>query len=255
MRLPIHSPILLLISLLSLLSFSTQAAEACRIHSGATTLPLVELYTSEGCSSCPPADRWLSQRLARGDANYLAFHVDYWDDIGWPDRYASPMYSQRQRARVTAAGSQAVYTPQVMLGDLVNAPWSRERAWRSALQQTRGPAQAALALRLDRQQENWVVAIGAARLGSHTPAAQVWMALHVDGQTTEVRAGENRGRTLHHDRVVRQLKGPWTLGATALSQRLVLYVPTTSWGATLFAQDARGRILQSLDLDASDCSR
>jgi len=244
-----------LMLLLLLPSSCAQAGEPCRARSSATTQPLVELYTSEGCSSCPPADRWLSQGLTRADANYLAFHVDYWDDIGWPDRFASPLYSARQQERVTAAGSHSVYTPQIMLGQLVNAPWSRERAWQHALQQARGPAQAALALRLDRQEKNWAVAVGAARSGPHTPPAQVWLALHVDGQTSQVRAGENSGRTLHHDRVVRQLLGPWTLGNGALSQKLVVSVPGTEWGVTVFAQDAGGRILQSLDLNAGACTR
>ncbi len=77
-------------SLLCFLAPVASAAELCSVRSGAQTMPLVELYTSEGCSSCPPADRWLSQRLASdGDAtNWLAFHVDYWDDLGWPDRFA-----------------------------------------------------------------------------------------------------------------------------------------------------------------------
>jgi len=245
----------MLILFLSVASFGAQAAEACRAHSSATTQPLVELYTSEGCSSCPPADHWLSQQLVRGDANYLAFHVDYWDDIGWPDRFASPAYSQRQRERVEATGSHTVYTPQVMLGESVNAPWSRERAWQQTLRQARGPSRAALALRLHRQAGNWVAAIGAAARDQHAQTTQVWMALHIDGQTTEVRAGENRGRTLRHDRVVRQLWGPWTLGRAALSQRIVLPAQSVAWGVTLFAQDAHGRILQSLELDGSGCSR
>src|SRR5262245_48265099 len=118
-----------LILALAIACSNAQAADICRAQSGKTTQPLVELYTSEGCSSCPAADRWLSQRFARGDANYLAFHVDYWDEIGWPDRFGSPTYSQRQRTRVGATGSHTVYTPQVMLGESVNAPWSRERAW------------------------------------------------------------------------------------------------------------------------------
>jgi hypothetical protein len=245
----------MLIVFLSVASFGVQANQACRTRSGATTQPLVELYTSEGCSSCPPADRWLSQRFARGDANYLAFHVDYWDDIGWPDRFASPAYSQRQRERVEATGSHTVYTPQVMLGESVNAPWSRERAWQRTLRQAHGPAQAALALRLHRQEGNWVAGIGAAPLDRHTQAAQVWMALHIDGLTTEVRAGENRGSTLRHDRVVRQLWGPWPLGRDALSQKIVLPAQTAAWGVILFAQDARGRVMQSLVLDGSGCSQ
>lgn len=79
---------LFLLVLVCMVSASANAAESCAASSGVNVTPLVELYTSEGCSSCPPADRWLSRRLSHDDANFLAFHVDYWDDIGWPDRYA-----------------------------------------------------------------------------------------------------------------------------------------------------------------------
>ena len=82
---------------------TARAAEPeCRATSGERTLPLVELYTSEGCSSCPPADRWLSRALAAGnDAGpaALAFHVDYWDRLGWPDRFARAEWSARQSIR------------------------------------------------------------------------------------------------------------------------------------------------------------
>src|SRR5204862_3025458 len=78
------------------------AQNACKAVSSATTTPLVELYTSEGCDSCPPADRWLSSPVAaRGEGNRalaLAFHVDYWDRLGWTDRFASHAYTERQYA-------------------------------------------------------------------------------------------------------------------------------------------------------------
>ena len=68
------------------------ADELCGVRSGGQIVPLIELYTSEGCSSCPPADRWLLRELQRDQhqANWLAFHFDYWDDLGWPDRFALP---------------------------------------------------------------------------------------------------------------------------------------------------------------------
>jgi len=85
-----------LAALLAASVMPTAIAQTCSARSGDLRTPLVELYTSEGCSSCPPADRWLSARARASDANWLAFHVDYWDDIGWPDRFASPLFSQRQ---------------------------------------------------------------------------------------------------------------------------------------------------------------
>ena len=231
------------------------AAPLCAVQSGAQTVPLVELYTSEGCSSCPPADRWFSsQALASGmDANWLAFHVDYWDSSGWADRFASPAYSQRQRMRVSAAtGEGTVYTPQVMVGSQVQLPW--HRGIDAVLRQARSPALAGLALQLQPSPNGWNVALGATR-ASTAPAgdAQVWLAQYSDDQNSEVRAGENSGVTLHHDRVVRHLWGPWPLNATAVSRQVALTAPSPEWGVTAFVQDKKGRVWQSLSLPATHC--
>ncbi|MEO6154913.1 MAG: DUF1223 domain-containing protein [Thermomonas sp.] len=244
---------------LSTLLFSVatnlMAAEACVARSGPRTMPLVELYTSEGCSSCPPADRWLSKQVSDGQANFLAFHVDYWDDIGWPDRFASARYSQRQRTRVEAVGQRTVYTPQVMVGNSVQAAWRSNGAWRKSLEQARQPSAAALTLRLQPTTTGWQANIGAASVGAPPEGAQVWLARYLDGQVSDVRAGENRGATLHHDRVVRKLSGPWSLPASgALSRQIELQSEPSPWGLTAFVQDARGNVLQSLNLAASDCA-
>jgi hypothetical protein len=95
------------------LALPSAHAATCTATSGPARASLLELYTSEGCSSCPPADRWLSQMPPRRDVVPLAFHVDYWDRLGWKDRFAQAAFSQRQRARNRGAGW--VYTPQVML--------------------------------------------------------------------------------------------------------------------------------------------
>lgn len=245
---------LLLTSALLAATAQTRAAEQCVAQSGAQLRPLVELYTSEGCSSCPPADRWLSRRAGEEPANFLAFHVDYWDDIGWPDRFASPAYSQRQRQRVGAAGENNVYTPQVMLGGEVQANWRNDFVWQRTLNgQRQTPPRAALALRLQRDGEGWQAALGATPIGASGDGAQIWLARYVDAQTTQVRAGENRGSTLRHDRVVRELLGPWPLGNTTSSQRIPLRAETAPWGVTAFVQNARGEILQSLSLAAAAC--
>lgn len=231
------------------------AAQECVARSGPTATPLVELFTSEGCSSCPPADRWLSKQLNGTDANFLAFHVDYWDDIGWPDRFASASFSQLQRQRVGAVGQSTVYTPQVMLGDAVQAPWRQQAAWQQALKQARQPAGAALTLHLQRNDGGWQALLGAAPVGAGAQGPQLWLARYIDGQSTNVRAGENRGVTLRHDRVVRQLSGPWALGgAGAVSQKIDLPSENSPWGVTAFVQDKRGRILQSLSLPAARCA-
>jgi len=249
-------PSLSLLLLLQGIVASAGAAEPCMIRGGPLVMPLVELYTSEGCSSCPPADRWLSSQLAQRDANFLAFHVDYWDDIGWPDRFASPRYSQRQRERVAAAGQGAIYTPQVMVGAMVQASWHDGHAWEETLQEARGPAGAALSLRMRPAGNGWKASIGAAPVDAQAAGAQLWLARYIDNQASAVKAGENRGATLHHDRVVRQLSGPWTLPATgAVSEQIDLPPEAGTWGVTAFVQDARGKVLQSVSLAADACGK
>jgi hypothetical protein len=237
------------------------AAGQCEARSGAVVTPLVELYTSEGCSSCPPADRWLSRQLSEtpDTVNWLAFHVDYWDELGWPDRFASPKYSQRQRQRVNAVGQATVYTPQVMIGAQVQTVWRAGAAVNRALDAARVPAQVGSAMVLLPQAQGATLRLGAARGAGRSIGARkdvagtVWLAQTVDGLQTQVRAGENEGVTLNHDRVVTRLWGPWSLGSEALGKAVDVDLPERKWGLTAFVQDASGNVLQSLRLDAADC--
>ena len=89
--------------------------DACTARSAATVPPVVELYTSEGCNSCPPADRWLSKLKADPSVVALAFHVDYWDRLGWKDRFASAAFTARQAEQQASNGARFSYTPQVVV--------------------------------------------------------------------------------------------------------------------------------------------
>src|SRR5258708_2194386 len=110
-RLPV-----LLLSLCSLAVTPAIAASCPAASSGAGSTTIVELYTSEGCDSCPPADKWFSTLSFKRDGVVpLAFHVDYWDYIGWKDRFGRAAFAERQRETVTRQGSRTVYTPQLML--------------------------------------------------------------------------------------------------------------------------------------------
>lgn len=230
---------------------------ACVAQSGANVVPLVELYTSEGCSSCPPADRWLSKQAlsGTGQANFLAFHVDYWDEIGWHDRFGSPAYSQRQRQRVAAAeGGDTVYTPQVMVGSNVRVAWSEPKKYSMALQSATGRAKASIALRLEPAPGGRWEAMVEGNAGAATPGARLWLAQYLDGQTIAVRAGENKGATLHHDHVVGRLWGPWPLqGSNRQTRRVDVPSVSAPWGLVAFLQDRRGQTLQTLELPASHC--
>ena len=127
-----------------------RAASACAAASGRDTLPLVELYTSEGCDSCPAADRWLSSAFphprAGATASVLAFHVDYWDRLGWKDRFAAPQFTARQHAAMRANGSTFVYTPQVLVQGRDVDAGRRARAAAKAADARAQPARATIAL-------------------------------------------------------------------------------------------------------------
>lgn len=230
------------------------AEVACSARSGRSVVPLVELYTSEGCSSCPPADRWFSAQAGRTDANWLAFHVDYWDYIGWPDRFASAGNSARQRKRVNAAGEETVFTPQVMVGEQTRASWNSISAFDAVLRAARGDARLELDLALTASKGGWEIEVGSSKAETTDTNIQVWLARTLDGQSTDVKRGENRGSTLNHDAIVRQVWGPWT---PPVRQTIRIDGPDSdeaNWSFVAFAQDGNGKTLQSLALRENSCA-
>jgi len=247
--------------LLAIAATST-AAEPCTAKSGANVLPLVELYTAEGCNDCPPADRWLSalsQKTESTQAALLAFHVDYWDAIGWPDRFANATYSQRQDLRITLAHKKVTYTPQVMIGQDIMVKWNNPSRLETLLQQARSrPAPLGLSVQLTREDSALRVGVNAVRTTDSTEPALVWLALYQDGLTSQVSAGENKGLTLHHDRVVRALAGPWRMDAKSLADEVQFKLPAQAdagqMGLVLFAESGKtGEGLQALALPLAAC--
>jgi hypothetical protein len=166
-------------------------AAGCERTSAARPPWVVELYTSEGCSSCPPADRWLSTLKDRGDLLPLAFHVGYWNRLGWVDRFATQDITDRQYALARAMGARNVYTPQVIVH---GNDWRRWPALPAAASVPPAP----MSLKLQRDNDQVIAEVGAA------PGRWVgyWAVLE-DGHRSRVTAGENRGETLGHDHVVR----------------------------------------------------
>ncbi|MDO9468562.1 MAG: DUF1223 domain-containing protein [Thiobacillus sp.] len=215
-------------------------AATCSAASGPTRTSLLELYTSEGCSSCPPADRWLSHLPRDAGVVALAFHVDYWDRLGWKDRFAQPAFSQRQRDRNRISGW--VYTPQVMLDGMDFRSWHRGLPAHAP-----APAQAHLALVIDQTP-------GAietrADVQYETPTvgrtARLFLALTENRLSSRVTAGENARRTLQHDYVVRELAGPFD--APRVSHRFTLQPDwkAADLGVVAFVTDQRGATLQAL---------
>jgi hypothetical protein len=226
---------------------------ACVAASGPGTAALVELYTSEGCSSCPPADRWLATlgpRAAAGSIVPLALHVDYWDYIGWKDPYAKREFSLRQRRLSQLQRMALVYTPQVMLQGRDFRQWG-SRSFDDAV--ARINAQAARAqLRLQ------ILGTGPAgldvatrvTLAAPTMDADLFVAAYRSRLESRVGAGENRGRTLKHDYVVLEWQGPFPVTGMLEQRRRLALVPgaaAADSGVAAFVQDRRtGEVLQAL---------
>ncbi|MDE2275535.1 MAG: DUF1223 domain-containing protein, partial [Burkholderiales bacterium] len=141
-------------ALASTLATNVGAAPACRATSGPMPPAVVELYTSEGCSACPPAERWLSSLTGRPGVIALAFHVDYWDRLGWADRFASPENTARQHAWARQAGNGTVYTPQVLLN---GQDW---RGWRGGPGLAAGAAASPVRIALTREGETVTAQVG-----------------------------------------------------------------------------------------------
>jgi hypothetical protein len=185
------------------------AADACSVRSGHTAVPVVELYTSEGCNSCPPADRWLSRLKAEPDVVALAFHVDYWDRLGWKDRFASGEYTRRQSQQQAVNGARFSYTPQVVVDGADRKDWPGIALPLATRREA--PVEITLA-----GEGTKVSATVAARTGAPRRLAAYW-ALTEQSHVTAVQAGENAGETLKHDYVVRDYRPveAWTADAAA----------------------------------------
>ncbi len=164
---------------------------------------VVELFTSEGCSSCPPADALLADLAnTKRPVFALAFHVDYWDDLGWVDRFASPENTDRQRTYARSFGARGLYTPQMIVNGTESFTGSdRSRAQQSVAQALARPASVPLSIGV-RATTSDSVAVDWNAPGA--PAGAVIDVAIVERSTsTDVRAGENAGRVLRHANVVR----------------------------------------------------
>lgn len=183
---------------------SVAAAAASPADSASAGPVVVELFTSEGCSSCPPADALLLELAERPDVVALSFHVDYWDDLGWRDPYGSAAFTARQRAyaRAITEGRGGVYTPQLVVGGLVGFVGSHRGEARTRIEAALArPPSATVGLTARRGSGRTV---DVAYTTSGAPGASVvHLALVQREAESRVARGENRGRTLRHAHVVR----------------------------------------------------
>ena len=227
------------------------ALAACIAESRPHRVPLLELYTSEGCDSCPPADRWVSELPGRGlDASrvvVLAFHVDYWDRLGWVDRFGQQRFSEQQRLLNSRNGARVVYTPQLVLNGKDYRRGTVDAFGARLADINRVEAKAAIRLVLNPAADQLTVA--GTWSGRDAPYAQGWLALYENRLATDVAAGENRNKRLQHDFVVRDIAGPFPSGTLAHVFPVDARWKRPHLGVAGFVQDARsGDVLQALAL-------
>ena len=234
----------------------------CSARSAPHTTALVELYTSEGCDSCPPADRWLSSLFAKGFGPDrvvpLALHVDYWDYIGWKDPYARDKFAARQYKLAKMRRPAIVYTPQVLLqGQDFRRWWSGAFAEEVARINSR-PARARISLSIRAVEPKAIHAELAAELLDPVERknAAVYLAAYENKLASEVKAGENRGKRLEHDYVVREWIGPigFADGLKLDEKRALPLLPGANakhLGVAAFVQNrSTSEVLQALMLPA-----
>lgn len=234
---------------------ATLLAAECSTKSGHQITSLLELYTSEGCSSCPPADKWLSNlKLGADKVVPLAFHVVYWNYIGWEDKFSKPEYSDRQRRTAAFGAADFVYTPQFVLNGKDFRGWDGSRLHQSIESSLKHTARMNLTLNTTNQANGEILLTATAQAvkANDVKNADIFIAIYENKLISQVKAGENNGRELKHDYVVRDLLGAYQLNHKNEFSKNITLKP--EWkgrnaGAVIFVQDSHnGEIMQSLQL-------
>jgi hypothetical protein len=208
---------------------------------------LLELFTSEGCSSCPPADRLLetfdrTQPVSGAELIVLSEHVDYWNRLGWTDPFSSALFTERQQDYVRQLHLDSAYTPQLMIDGQKDVVGSDERAARSAILKAETHSKAAIDLRATRSGAEVMVGLG---VTGGSRGTDVYVVLADDHAQSRVTRGENSGHNLHHVAVVRTLL---LLGKTdaqgVFAKDLTLPLKDGNggaWRVVVFLQDSGSR--------------
>ena len=238
----------------SLINLAIQPAFAaeCSAKSGAQTVPLLELYTSEGCSSCPPADKWMSG-IKTEKVTPLAFHVDYWDYIGWKDKFSKAEYSDRQRKAAAFGGAGFVYTPQFVMSGRDFKGWDNSRLNEKIESSQKLASRANLSLAAVQENGKMILKTSAQTTNpTEAKNVDVFVAIYENKLVSQVKAGENSGRELKHDYVVREFFGAYQISNQ--NEFIKSFTLDAAWakrdaGAVVFVQNSQtGEILQSLAL-------
>ncbi|CAE6686412.1 hypothetical protein R69619_06968 [Paraburkholderia nemoris] len=243
---------------------ASAAGAVCASHSPSHRVALVELYSSEGCNSCPPADNWLSQWKNSGASQSivpLALHVDYWNSLGWTDRFSQHRFTERQQTLTDLAGGHTIYTPEIFVSGRELRSWSQRDSFQSRIGQVVAePAQANVVLELKPKAKGAfnVDAQFTSKAADTRAPLNAYVAVYQNALNSQVRAGENSGATLHHERVVRQWIGPVPLVAGNAQIRRDIRIddadanaPADHFGVVAFVENAAtGDVLQVGELAA-----
>src|SRR5262245_1935469 len=173
---------------------------------------VLELFTSQGCSSCPSADALLGRLSEREDIIALSLSIDYWDYLGWKDTLARPKFSERQRAYAHTRGDGAIYTPQAVVNGLVHVNGADEELIDRTIEKTgKTVAGSFVPVRLSEMKERLVVETGSAQMSTAAKEATLWLAVIAAHVTVPITRGENQGKTVIYNNVVRDLMpiGMW----------------------------------------------
>jgi hypothetical protein len=185
---------------------------------------LVELFTSQGCSSCPPADDLFRDLARRSDVIALSLHVDYWDYIGWADTFAQPAFTDRQKGYAHAAGERMIYTPQMVVGGAVHVAGTKPMRLAEAIERL-GEVPVAVDLTVRRTGTEVQIAAEArqADAGATPGPLVVQMLRYSPEETVQIGRGENAGRTVTYANVVTELAtlGVWD-GRAPLVMRVTI---------------------------------
>ncbi len=184
---------------------------------------VLELFTSQGCSSCPPADALLQKLAARKDIIALSFPVSYWDHLGWRDTLAKDAFNQRQYDYAEARGDREVYTPQLIVNGITHVIGSRKTAIETALSETaRKLASSTVPISVEISKGAVELDAGAAPDGSSYRSGKLWIACYSHSVDVLIGRGENNGRDIVYTNVVRDLvsAGQWAGSAAHYSVKL-----------------------------------
>jgi hypothetical protein len=235
-----------------------------RADSQKHTVALLELYTSEGCSSCPPAEKYIQEvhkhRIGSDRLIPLAFHVNYWDYIGWKDPYANPAYSKRQKNYASVHRLSSVYTPQIILHGIdFRSRGNLEKAVKIV---NDIPSKADMTISVEKLSND----ILSTHVNVVIPdedirdTSVIYLALYENNLISQIHAGENEGRTLNHEFVVRDLVGPLPIGDKH-AQISHQFIYNSNWklkdlGVVAFIQNFGSKEpIQAVDVQLGSLSR